>query len=409
MTPVPAALEALRSPETVRERSENIFRAGLAGELEHFTIALDRLPRVAARVASETRHAYPEGDIPYHGRFRHFGAGGIDRLALLDEKLGAASADAKARAYFDLVVTSVLLDAGAGPDWQYWESSSGRRFERSEGLAVASFHMFAGGLFSDRRDEPCRADAARLAALEPGEIALGFQADEDNPLVGVTGRALLLKALAAAMSERLDLFGRPARVGNLLDSLKERAGGGQLDVRELLRVVLDGLSSIWPSGMVLDGVGLGDVWRHARAGGEGPTAGLVPFHKLSQWLCYSLLEPLALAGVRVGNLDALTGLAEYRNGGLFFDMGVLEARHAGVTEKAHRPDSELVVEWRALTIALLDRVAEAVRKELGMDRGSLPLAKVLEGGTWRTGRQLAFELRKDGSPPIRIESDGTIF
>lgn len=409
MTPVSPALETLRSPETVRERSENIFQAGLAGELEHFAIALDRLPRVAARVAMETRHAYPEGNIPYHGRFRHFGAGGLDRLALLDNKLGASSADVKARAYIDLVVTSVLLDAGAGPDWRYRESSSGRSFGRSEGLAVASFHMFAGGLFSDRRYEPHRADAVRLAALEPREIALGFQADKDNPLVGIRGRAALLKALAAAMNERPDLFGRPARVGNLLDSLQKRAQEGELEARELLRVVLDGLSSIWPSRTVLDGVGLGDVWPHARAGGEGATAGLVPFHKLSQWLCYSLLEPLALAGVRVKNLDALTGLAEYRNGGLFFDMGVLEARHPGVTERAHRPDSEIVVEWRALTIALLDRVAEAVRNELGMDRESLPLAKVLEGGTWRTGRQVALELRKDGCPPIRIESDGTIF
>jgi Protein of unknown function (DUF1688) len=409
LTPGSSALDALRSPEAVRERSENIFQAGLAGELEHFAISLERLPQVASRVAKETHDAYPDGNIPFHGRFRHFGAGGIDRLAILDEKLGARSREERARATIDLVLLSVLLDAGAGRAWRYDEASTGRSFERSEGLAVASFHMFTAGLFSARDDEPFRADAERLAALEPSAIADGFQAGENNPLVGLCGRTQLLRALATAMSERPDLFGRPARAGNLLDELKKRSHGGELEARELLRVILDALSPIWPSRIVIDGVSLGDVGRHPKAGGRGPTAGLVPFHKLSQWLCYSLLEPLELADVRVRDLDALTGLAEYRNGGLFFDMGVLEARHSGVTARAHRPDEELVVEWRALTVALLDRVAEAVRDELGMDRESLPLAKVLEGGTWRAGRSVALELREDGDPPIRIESDGTVF
>jgi len=46
------------------------------------------------------------------------------------------------------------------------------------------------------------------------------------------------------------------------------------------------------------------------------TDGLVPIHKLSQWLSYSLVEPLMAAGIEVTDLDGLTGLAEYRNGGL---------------------------------------------------------------------------------------------
>lgn len=220
-------LDALWSPDAVRERSENIFRAGLAGELTHFGILLERLPRVAARVAKETHDAYPGGRVPDHGRFRHFGAGGVDRLALLDAKLGASSREEKARAHIDLVLTSVLLDAGAGPQWRYRETATGRSFERSEGLAVASFHMFTAGLFSARSDEPLRADAARLAALDPSEIALGFQAGENNSLVGLSGRARLLQALASAMIDRPDVFGSPPRAGNLFDFLRERAHGGE--------------------------------------------------------------------------------------------------------------------------------------------------------------------------------------
>ena len=52
----------------------------------------------------------------------------------------------------------------------------------------------------------------------------------------------------------------------------------------------------------------------------------MPFHKLSQWLTYSLLEPFEWAGVTVTGLDALTGLPEYRNGGLLLDTGVLRLR-----------------------------------------------------------------------------------
>jgi hypothetical protein len=135
----------------------------------------------------------------------------------------------------------------------------------------------------------------------------------------------------------------------------------------------------------------------------------VPFHKLSQWLSYSLIEPIQMAGIEVSGVDALTGLAEYRNGGLFVDRGVLAPKRRDVIEIVHDPGDEVVVEWRALTVALLDRVADKVRDELGMDRESLPLAKVLEGGTWRAGRKAALELREGGPPPIRVQSDGTLF
>ena len=100
---------------------------------------------------------------------------------------------------------------------------------------------------------------------------------------------------------------------------------------------------------------LGDVWPHPAAGGAGLGAGLVPLHKLSQWVTYSLIEPLAAAGVRVAGLDRLTGLAEYRNGGLFVDLGVLVPRHPGIERDTFAPGDEVVVEWRALTVALLDR------------------------------------------------------
>ena len=114
------------------------------------------------------------------------------------------------------------------------------------------------------------------------------------------------------------------------------------------------------------------------------------------------------AGVPISGLDALTGLPEYRNGGLLLDTGVLRLNDPASTTQTWPVGSELVVEWRALTVALLDELAPLVRRRLGVSADELPLARVLEGGTWATGRASAQRLR-GGLPPLTIDSDGTVF
>ena len=135
----------------------------------------------------------------------------------------------------------------------------------------------------------------------------------------------------------------------------------------------------------------------------------MPFHKLSQWLTYSLLEPFEWAGAQVTGLDELTALPEYRNGGLLLDGGAIVPRDAGFGARDYTPADEWVIEWRALTVSLIDELAPLVRSELGVTAEAMPLACILEGGTWAAGRQLAAELRPGGAPPVRIASDGTIF
>jgi hypothetical protein len=132
-------------------------------------------------------------------------------------------------------------------------------------------------------------------------------------------------------------------------------------------------------------------------------------HKLSQWLAYSLIEPLGSAGISVTNVHELTGLAEYRNGGLFVDMGVLTPRDGSAFSRTYAVGDPFVVGWRALTVALLDRLAPLVSARLGLSQESFPLARVLEGGTWAAGRLIARERRTDGGPPFQVLSDGTVF
>jgi hypothetical protein len=105
----------------------------------------------------------------------------------------------------------------------------------------------------------------------------------------------------------------------------------------------------------------------------------------------------------------MTGLPEYRNGGLLIDMGVLEPVKADALSQEYAPGDEFIVEWRALTVALLDVIAESVRQSLGKTAEDLPLAKILQGGTWAAGRKVAAKLRSDGGSPVKLKSDGTVF
>jgi hypothetical protein len=400
----PTAAATLLSATAVRERCGNIAEEVTAGHSQYFRLDRTRIDAAAERVAALARARYPSLAIPYHSRWRHFEAGGIDRPAELDRALAGRSAAERARAQIDLAVVSVLLDAGAGATWGFVESESGRRFTRSEGLGVASFRAFMSGAFSATAGEPWRADAAALATIDAARLAPLFQVSVNNPLVGLEGRAALLRRLARALVEVRDVFGEHARPGALYDRLTE--GGARVPAARLLRTLLDGLGAIWLTGSTLGGVALGDAWRHPCAGGDGPTAGWVPFHKLSQWLAYSLFEPFEWAGVTLAGRDDLTGLPEYRNGGLLLDTGVIALRNDADAAVAWDVGSELVVEWRALTVALLDELAPRVRSRL--EAPDLPFACILEGGTWAAGRQLAQELR-GGDPPLTVRSDGTVF
>jgi hypothetical protein len=402
---------SLLSAQAVRSRAKLMLDLGLRDELTHFTVHLDGMDGVTDAVLATIGKSYPSLNIPFHARWRHFVVDGTDRW---DKITGATSWPDRAtgaRAEFDLAIVSVLLDAGAGAAWHYRDGANGKVIGRSEGLALASLDMFVAGAFSSEARDPFRADADKLAGLSAAALERGFQVSAENPLVGLDGRADLLRRLGRQVSSRKDIFGRQdtPRPGGLFDHLVSQANGKVIAAPSVLREVLLQLGPIWPSRLSLAGISLGDCWKHPDIRTGDATTGLVPLHKLSQWLTYSLIEPLQRAGLEVSDIDGLTGLAEYRNGGLFVDLGVLALRDATDAERAHEVDSTLVVEWRSLTVALLDLLAEKVRARLHRDAASLPLASLLEGGSWAAGRAAAYARRADGSPPIKVVSDGTVF
>ena len=389
------AARSLLSAAAVRERAHEVLAAALAGEVAEWSVDLRQLEAAADLTAQVVREAYPDLNVPFHARWRHFTVAGHDLWAERDKPW--SDPRDQARAAFDLAITSVLLDAGAGAAWRYADAT-GAVLGRSEGLGIASFRMFEAGAMSADPSDPLRADG--LSKVTAQVLAEAFQVTDTNPLVGLEGRAALLRTLGRAV-------GRP---GTLFDVMAARAVDGKLKAPIILEVLLEALGPIWPSRLSLGGVPLGDCWKYPGIRRDDATNGLMPIHKLSQWLSYSLIEPLEAAGIAVVDIDGLTGLAEYRNGGLFVDARVLTLKDPADAARAHAVEGPLVVGWRALTVALLDEIAPLVRERLGVSAETFPLARVLEGGTWAAGRRIARQLRPaEGGPPLTIISDGTVF
>lgn len=362
----------------------------------------------------------------------------------------------RTRRLIDLFLVSVLLDAGAGTRWSYTSRESGQAFGRSEGLAVASLEMFKSGGFSSNPSQPFQVDAAGLKGMTVETLAEGMQVSQSNPMAGLEGRAGLLMRLSEALSNQ-DIFGADGRPGNMIGKsncqlrghsiaavvagvrlLPERANSksaawvpchnGLTTADYLLRhptttvstapivslttlwsVLMDGLSSIWPATRTqINGVSLGDAWPCALMPSSPPAQPweeIVPFHKLTQWLCYSLMVPMSKL-LNVGFLggEMMTGLPEYRNGGLLVDTGLLTLKSkehdrgiAAYTSHADykdtpaaevvplfEPADDVIVEWRAVTVGFLDELLAEVNKSLGLAGSeALSLAQMLEAGTWK--------------------------
>mmetsp|Transcript_65144 Transcript_65144/g.103715 ORF Transcript_65144/g.103715 Transcript_65144/m.103715 type:complete len:841 (+) Transcript_65144:35-2557(+) len=420
-------LDALRDLRTIRKQCSRVFKLAKLNKLTYFTLNIGKFDEAVKLVTKCINEHYPDLNIPLHSRFRHFNEKAMSGLmASWQQKY--VDKQEQVRRLVDLVTISVLLDAGAGADWKYISAQDQQVYSRSEGLALASFDMFAAGLFSsDPQVLPTRVNSIGLIEnMTLQKLQIGFQVSKTNPMIGLNGRYLLLKRLGSALEleKNNEYFGCEVfRPGHLLDYLlryhrensSEDQSGDKDDVinvsiHVLWKAIIEGFETIWPKQM--SGIRRGDVWVHNKLKKSGiPGSDMIPFHKLQQWLTYSLVEAFEFYGINFLYINDMTCLAEYRNGGLFVDTGVLTLKHPYCDDRNKYYDvgSELVVEWRAMTIVLCDKLAERLRVILHKSEQELGLAKVLEGGSWRAGRELAFKLRKDGSSPINLRSDGTVF
>ncbi|KAJ4296688.1 hypothetical protein N0V90_006736 [Kalmusia sp. IMI 367209] len=425
----------LLSLEAIRDRAKIVGEAAKAGKLTHFDVHEERLPAVADYVTRVIKRDYGPSNyhtIPPHGRWQHFEVGGVPRIDDLLKSWKDSGCDDKelTRRLIDLFFVSVLLDAGAGDHWRYVEPGAEKTYERSEGIAVASLYMFKEGSFASAGGMVV--DGKGLEQLTTEALATGFQISGTNPMLGVDSRAHLLRSLGTSLLAHSDVFGAAGRPGNIVDyMLTATSDPASLSILTFWDVLQDLLIPIWPRDRtVVNGYPIGDAWplstlrtqsqsqTPGSEGNDGDVGFIQPFHKLTQWLTYSLTVPFTrLLNLKWAHTTSLTALPEYRNGGLFVDLGVLALKPASLERGLRSSGSELpqfsagddvVVEWRAMTLVLIDKLYAMVLQR--MEGVELSMAQLLEAGTWKSGREVAAERRPSTkSSPILIESDGTVF
>ncbi|KAJ4293649.1 hypothetical protein N0V90_008933 [Kalmusia sp. IMI 367209] len=440
-SPAPSTANG-KSRMSFPDRTRLVLEKARKNQLKHFTVDMSKFQDTATYVVAIIKRDYaPDyASIPPHGRWQHFDVGGRPRVdQLMASWPSTVDNQERTRRLIDLFLVSVLLDAGAGTKWQYRSKESGKIYRRSEGLAVASLEMFKAGIFSSNPNEPCQVDSAGLKKLDTSVLARGLQVTEHNVIDGLEGRAGLLMRLGNALQNQ-EVFGLEARPGNMLDFLlshpsTQASSVPIIPLPTLWNVLMDSLAPIWPATRTqIDGISLGDAWPCSVMPSHPthPWENIVPFHKLTQWLAYSLMVPMTkLLHVHFAGADLLTGLPEYRNGGLFVDTGLLtlkpEDAKRGLSQYQRnaqvkgQPNMEVVplftaeddviVEWRAVTVGLLDELLVEVNSLLGLSGSNkLSLAQMLEAGSWKGGRELAEVSRPNTKePPIMILSDGTVF
>ncbi|KAI8372566.1 hypothetical protein EDC96DRAFT_499815 [Choanephora cucurbitarum] len=426
----------LLSLNSVRERCYKVQEAATRNRLKHFDVDPSKLDEMVQFVISIIKRDYDTpSDIPVYGRWRHFDIGGRPRLNNLIQTWTSLGQDAleQTRKLIDLLVIACLMDMKPCQTWTYTERSTGRVFKRKDGIAIAILDLFVSGFFSSDPTQPHRVDSDALSRMTLESLSNGLQFTETNSFAGVKERHEVLQHLGFILQNRKDYFGRDTqRPGNLMDYLLNhpttiKTKKGPLISIETLWPAVQEMGEIWASEENLGGTpGLGDVWPCAAISNDENT-NLVSFHKLSQWIVFSIIEPMdKLLGATIEGTDLLTPLPDYCNGGFLIDFGFLTLKPADYERGIrnyhansllpYQPKVEVapmfdmsdpvVTEWRALTVAYLDLIAERVRQSFRLSKKSLSLSQLIQGGTWSAGRELA-EISRPNThePPIVIKLD----
>ncbi len=384
-----AAVEHLHRLEVIRERAWMLLAAAERGQSDHFIPSPEAVSTVAVAMAEAIRgepgsKASGLGDAagpPLANLWQHLRDEHSAALETLSDALAGGDAAARAKSGADLAVLyRVLAPAGLARE--------------TTGLADL-VRAFAAGAWSAGSPGTAVLDAPGLRRALAGDGAVRLPPAVADLLADTAARQRL-EQLASGLEQRPELFGSDGRFGRILDRLTaaepplagepgERATTvqppGATSAGLAAQTVIDGLAPlidpIVASTVRIGGRLVGDVWRHPLAWAEDRSRELVPFHSLLLALTLDLVEPLQEAGRPLAALDQLPMPASRQLAGQILRLGLVRTRHAAIARLRHPPGSDIVVELRALAVALADRLVDRLRAELNWTVHDLPVVRLI--------------------------------
>jgi len=406
-----SAALSLLTAEAVRVRAQVLLEKARAGALEYTSVDLSKLGPAADRAISAAEKSFPDGQFPPYSIWRNLEAGGVDRWGMLAGARGFSGPEEMARSAFDLAIITALLGDLDAENWTYDEIVTGQSYDGRDGLAVAALNLFAAGAFSAEPGDPMRVDAHALIRLVPEELSADLTASDGKPLPDGEHRFRRLVKLGEAIGLRPDLFsdGKITRPGLLFDRLTAAGNDSAVQMHAVLDKIQDGLGPIWPDANKIGDVALGDTEVHPALASGDETSMFLPLHAVSQFLAFSLIEPLAWAGYGCDGFDRLAGIADRTQCAFMLDGGLISISDEALFAEPVLSEHVAVAELRGLTVALLDTLVREIRNRLEVGQEELPLVCLMEAGTKGAGLEIALEKRGNFAFPLRILSDSTVF
>lgn len=352
-------VERLHRLETVRERAWMLLAAVERGESEHFNLSPESVSTVALALASAIRETTPDLRPPLATlwpRLQRDHPAAVERLAA---SVAGLDGQGRARAGADMALLALVI----APDGV------------EPGLGALAQFFAAGGTTTRPADGPAL-NAPGLRRLLAGDTAVALP-DELRPVLQDPATRQRLETLATGLEQDAETFGADGRFGTLLDRIAGPARSDGLTAQGMLDRLGPLLDPVAGSTVRIGGSIAGDIWRHPLAWADDRSRELVPFHCLLQSLVLDLVEPLAEAGIKLDGLEELTVPATRRLAADILRLGLVNPRHAAVARLRHPPGSDIVVELRALSIALADRLVDRLRQELNLTVRDLPAVRIV--------------------------------
>jgi hypothetical protein len=393
-----AAVEHLHRLEVIRERAWMLLAAAERGQSDHFVPSAEAVGTVAAALADKIREVAaadqptPAGPAspPLANLWQRLRRHQPAALSVLAEAVAGSDAIERARSGADLAMLHRIVEpVGLAP---------------GEAALDALVRHFAAGGWSARAQRPALdAPGIRRSLAGDGAVALPPAL---AALLDDAARRQRLEQLAAQLEQAPDWVGIDGRFGSLLDRLVSEAarppgGNGAVVPQVPAQLLIDRLAPlldpIVASTVRIGGMLAGDVWRHPLAWANDRSRELVPFHSLLVALAIDLVEPLEEAAAPLADLDQLPVPADRLVAAQMLRLGLVRSRHAAVARLRHPPGSDIVVELRALSVALTERLADRLRAELGRTVHDLPVVRIVEPLA-----QLAENWREAPGPGIAI-------